>query len=71
MKKNILLVDDEKDIREVLVLALADLGYQVSEAENGKEALDKFREIQPPIVLTDPMEPTAGTRMILEKVNAK
>jgi len=36
MKQKILLVDDEKDIREVLALPLADLGYHIFEAENGE-----------------------------------
>jgi signal transduction histidine kinase len=53
MEKTILLVDDEKDIREVLRLPLTDLGYEVLEAENGAEALHLFERLQPPIILTD------------------
>jgi len=49
----ILLVDDEPDIREVLGISLADLGYEVLSAENGVEALRVFRESEPPVVLTD------------------
>ena len=43
MDKRILLVDDEKDIRDVLRLPLADLGYEVLEAENGEDALHVFK----------------------------
>jgi len=68
MENKILLVDDEKDIREVLVLPLADLGYQVSEAENGKDALDIFRKIQPPIVLTDIKMPGMDGIELLQKI---
>ncbi|MGB5749226.1 MAG: response regulator [Desulfobacterales bacterium] len=68
MENNILLVDDEKDIREVLVLALEDLGYHIFEAENGKQALDKFREIQPPIVLTDIKMPGMDGIKLLQKI---
>jgi len=50
---SILLVDDEADIREVLTLSLSDMGYEVYPAESGKEALDIFRKVNPPIVLTD------------------
>ena len=39
MEKKILLVDDEKDIREIIHLSLADMGYQVLEAEDGDDAL--------------------------------
>ena len=49
----ILLVDDEEDIRDVLGVSLADMGYTVHTAENGDQALDIFRKIDPPIVLTD------------------
>ena len=49
----ILLVDDEEDIRDVLTLSLSDLGYRVVCAENGREALDRFRQEMPPLVLTD------------------
>ena len=53
MEKSILLVDDEEGIRKVLDIALADLGYEVHTAENGAEALRIFKDVQPPIVLTD------------------
>ncbi|PLX68096.1 MAG: hypothetical protein C0603_08265 [Denitrovibrio sp.] len=41
---NILLVEDEKIVRESLSHALDVYGYEVSEAVNGKEALDIFKE---------------------------
>ena len=53
MKKSILLVDDEEGIRKVLGITLADLGYEVRTAENGVEALRIFKEVRPPIVLSD------------------
>ncbi len=49
----ILLVDDEEDIRDVLSLSLTDMGHTVHTAENGKEAMEIFRQINPLIVLTD------------------
>jgi signal transduction histidine kinase len=53
MQKSILLVDDEEGIRKVLGIALADLGYRVHPAENGVDALRIFKNVRPPIVLTD------------------
>lgn len=52
-KNNVLLVDDEKDIRDVLHISLTDFGYAVHTAENATEALRIFAEVNPPIVLTD------------------
>ena len=49
----ILLVDDEKDIRDVLQIALMDIGYNILTAENGQAALALFHENHPPIVMTD------------------
>ena len=52
-KEKILLVDDEVGIRKVLGISLSDMGYEVVTAEDGEEALKTFRELLPPIVLTD------------------
>ena len=68
MEKTILLVDDEPDIRDVLSLSLSDMGYQVYEAENGDEALGIFRDVQPPIVLTDIKMPGMDGIELLQKV---
>ena len=68
MEKTILLVDDEPDIRDVLSLSLADMGYQVYEAENGDEALRIFRDVQPSMVMTDIKMPGMDGIELLKKV---
>ena len=40
--EHVLVVDDENAVREVTRSALDNFGYQVDEAANGKEALEKF-----------------------------
>ncbi len=52
-KYSILLVDDEKDIRDVVQLTLTDMGHHVHVAENGKEAIRLYQKINPPVVITD------------------
>ena len=64
----ILLVDDEKDIRDVLEISLADSGYDVHMAENGDEGLRLFKEIRPPIVLTDIKMPVMDGIELLRKI---
>lgn len=49
----ILVVDDEPQVRRVLKTTLADEGYTIFEARNGQEALEKFREQLPDIILLD------------------
>lgn len=53
MDNKLLLADDEEGIRKVLGIYLADGGFEVLTAENGHQALEIFRNEQPPIVLTD------------------
>ena len=50
---NILLVDDERSMREALSLAFSDEGYTVDTAEDGYEALSLINEKQYDLVLTD------------------
>ena len=68
MQKKLLLVDDEKDVREVLTLPLSDFGYHIFEAENGEEALRLFKEVQPPIVMTDIKMPGIDGIELLRKI---
>ena len=53
MTAKLLLVDDEEDIREILGMYLADMGYQVRAAENGRQALGIFEADTFPIVMSD------------------
>lgn len=66
--RSILLVDDEQDIRDVLAISLADLGYEVLEAENGTKAMELFAEHKPVIVLTDIKMPGMDGIEILKKI---
>lgn len=55
--KRILLVDDEKDILELLIYNLQNEGFKVKTASNGKEAVRLAREYQPDMILLDIMMP--------------
>ncbi len=66
--KTILLVDDEKDIRDVLEISLRDMGYHVHQAESGKKALALFRKKNPAIVLTDIKMPGMDGIEILRRI---
>lgn len=51
--KSCLIVDDSRVIRKLAAKIMVDLGYQVSEAENGQEALARCQQEMPHLVLTD------------------
>ena len=55
--KRVLVVDDERDIREAIAEALETEGYEVAAAANGMEALSRLREYHPDVVLLDLMMP--------------
>ena len=56
-KFKILIVDDEKDIREILKFNISKAGYKVYTAENGEKALEIIRSKKPHLVLLDVMMP--------------
>ena len=43
----VLIIDDERSIRNSMKEILADEGYEVDVAENGKIAVEKFRQLDP------------------------
>ena len=66
----VLVVEDEKDIRELLIDDLLDSGYQVIEAENGAEALDQVYNDRPDIVLLDLMMPVMNGIEVLKALKS-
>jgi DNA-binding NtrC family response regulator len=65
MKKHILIVDDEADVRDVLAQALTVKGYRVSSAESGVEALRVAKSDPPNLMISDlQMEDSDGLELI-------
>ncbi|VAX32969.1 Phosphate regulon transcriptional regulatory protein PhoB (SphR) [hydrothermal vent metagenome] len=58
-KKNILIVEDEKDIQELVRYNLAKEGYQVTLADSGEEGLTAVQSQKPDLVILDLMLPGA------------
>ena len=57
MSRTILVVDDEPTLRETLAEALDADGFNVVTAADGREALVKFRELRPDLLVLDLMLP--------------
>ncbi len=57
---NILVVDDEPQIRRVLRSTLSTQGYVITEAKTGEEALESLRKERPDLVLLDMNMPGIG-----------
>jgi two-component system, OmpR family, KDP operon response regulator KdpE len=57
---NILVVDDEPQIRRVLRSTLSAQGYAITEAKTGEEALESLRKERPDLILLDVNMPGIG-----------
>jgi CheY-like chemotaxis protein len=53
----VLIVEDDKELREMLKLSLQRKGFSVQEAENGKEAISHFKPLITDLVVTDLIMP--------------
>jgi len=63
----IMIVEDEKDVREMLRDALIKRKYSVIEAVNGKEAIAKFKASFIDVVITDILMPEEdGLKVIIK-----
>lgn len=49
----ILVVEDERDIRELIAFSLRYGGFEVEEAVNGIEAVEKARKLRPDLIILD------------------
>ena len=56
----ILIADDDRIIRRIVSVKLSGLGYAVSEAADGQEAIDQIGETLPDLVITDSQMPKVG-----------
>jgi DNA-binding NtrC family response regulator len=65
----ILVVDDEKVVRDITQAFLALNGYEVSTASDGKEAFDILRSSHYDVVITDLHMPLMGGIELLQKIS--
>lgn len=68
--KKILLVEDEKEIRELYALYLKDMGYTVISAEDGNVALQKALAEDWDLMLLDIMLPGQDGIQVLKMIKA-
>jgi len=69
--QDVLVVDDDEDIRGLLVQALTYHGYQVRTATNGQEALDQVVEKHPDLILLDLRMPGVDGYEVIRRLKAK
>lgn len=67
MKKTILVVDDEKDIVDLLSYNLTKEGFSVITARNGRDALDRARQ-KPDLIILDVMMPEMNGLQVIQEL---
>lgn len=71
VKKRLLLTEDNPDISQLLTILLKRSGFDVSVAENGREALHAMSEKEFDVVITDLNMPVMGGQELVQKLRAK
>jgi Response regulators consisting of a CheY-like receiver domain and a winged-helix DNA-binding domain len=67
---NILIVEDERDIRNLISLHMRKEDYEVYEASDGREALNIFENKKIDLILLDIMMPNVDGISVIQKVRA-
>lgn len=70
MAKKVLIVDDSSLIRQMVSFTLRNAGFEVVEAENGQDAIDKLGSGTPDLVLTDLNMPVMDGITLVRKVRS-
>ncbi len=65
---NVLVVDDSKSMRQMVTFALSSAGHDITQAENGQEALDIAKDNQFKLVITDVNMPVMDGITLIRKL---
>lgn len=68
MAKSILVVDDSETVRQVLQMTLTNAGFDVVEAEDGVDAMQKLSDGQIDMLITDLNMPNMDGLELIKKV---
>lgn len=71
LPKKVLIVDDEKNIVDIIAFNLKKEGFQIIKAGDGEEGLRKTFELQPDIILLDIMMPKMDGYETCKKIREK
>ncbi len=71
MQKRVLTVDDSKTMRDMLLVTLKQAGYDVLQAEDGKEALSKLESEGVDVIITDINMPVMDGITFIKACRAK
>jgi len=68
MEENILIIEDDKFLRELMSRKLVSEGFKIEEAIDGEEGLRKLQEIKPDLILLDLILPGLDGFEVLQRI---
>jgi CheY-like chemotaxis protein len=68
-KKTVLVVDDDPEIRKLLQASFLRLGFEVTQAADGRSAIKKLEEVRPTLLCIDLMLPESSGYDVCEHIN--
>lgn len=68
--KRILIIEDDKFLRELMSQKLLSLKYEVVQAIDGEDGLNKVKKVKPDLVLLDLILPGINGFEVLEQIKA-
>ena len=71
MAKSVLIIEDDRNIADLLRLYLEKEGYEVALAYDGGKGVERFREMQPSLVLLDLMLPVLNGWGVCRTIRAE
>jgi DNA-binding response OmpR family regulator len=71
MAAKIFVVEDDPDILSLLQVFLSSRGYQIATATNGREALDRIRDVRPDVLITDVMMPEMNGYQLVHQLSTE
>src|SRR4051812_38910002 len=71
MRERILVVDDEQNARTALHALLTEEGYEVEQAANGADALERVQSFAPAVILSDLRMPKMDGMQLLQQLKER
>lgn len=71
MRPKILLIDDERNLRELYIQELTDNGYEIEAHGSGKDAIKSLKDgYSPDVVVLDISTPDMGGEELIDKISS-
>ncbi|MCJ7558376.1 MAG: response regulator [Gammaproteobacteria bacterium] len=68
---DVLIIDDEGDVRDALALVLGRAGFDVRSAEDGESGIEACREHLPDVIITDMIMPKLDGAQLIRQIKSE